>query len=562
MSPKTSRHTLYRLTRVPATHDGLLNAIDEELFDEIGGSLDIPPAFTALGVDALAVTGSALQEEAEWCSEFRRTTGLDRSEPSWKGSGLLLLALDGEVYAVGYGQGFRLVQERFKDKNFGLTFALRAVDPEAVHGIRSKMLGRGRTDITMVSGGAPVESLGVSEFQRIVDKVAGEIGGVELTRARHGKGKLTKVGGSSGLELPLGVDADELVTDLREISRVCCEERPDSALEFVEHVVRVRDPELLHELDQTLDDGLGSPDRLQIAPAVPHDLLDQCSSARHWRTKINSPGWHESDEFDFGYVLARANAHRSGRRVQALREDSVVELLRWPGGRRSEVLARTNALRFLEANVSIGSRWFHLTDDTWYEIGQQYQPEIARTVARVINPAAATLPPWRLDQDERAYNESVPRECFDQGYLCLDRRNVGNPLKSRDTLEVCDLLAPDNTLIMVKRADGSEALSHLFYQGLVAVQMLQNNAQVRKRFADKVTEVSNGNGSVPEDFMPKRVVFAILLKKGEQLTPDTLFAFSQVALAQTVRLLEEWCVTVEVVGIEAEATEEIVSSAA
>lgn len=137
-----------------------------------------------------------------------------------------------------------------------------------------------------------------------------------------------------------------------------------------------------------------------------------------------------------------------------------------------------------------------------------------------------------------------------------------NPLKSRDTLEVCDLLAPDNTLIMVKRANGSEALSHLFYQGLVAVQMLQNNAQVRKRFADKVTEVSKGNISVPEDFMPKRVVFAILLKKGEQLTPHTLFAFSQVALAQTARLLEEWCVTVEVVGIEAEEAEEIVSSAA
>ncbi|MEV4056774.1 DUF6119 family protein [Amycolatopsis sp. NPDC049688] len=555
MAPRTSKHTLYRLVGVAGTSDGLLQAVDDELFDEISGSFEVPPAFTALGVEALAVTGAALKDEADWCEEFRRTTGLDCSQPSWRGCGLLLLAVDGEVYAIGYGQGFRLLQDRFKDKSFGLAFALRAVDPNTVHGIRSRVLGRGRTDITMVSGGAPVGSLGIREFQRIVDKVAGEICGVELTGVLHGKGKLVKVGGGLGLELPLGVDPKELLADIREVSRVCREVRPHPALEFVEHVVPVSCPALLEQLDTILDEGLSDPGCLQITPTIPYDLTEECTSARQWRVRIGGDGWHESDEFDFGYVLARANAHRTGRRVWALREKGEVELFRWPGGRYVDRLAKVKAIRFLEANVSLGPRWFYLTDGTWYELGEKYQPEIVRTVTRVINPDALRLPAWRPHQDEAAYNYSVPSELPAEGYLCLDRRNVSNPLKSRDFLEVCDLLAPDDTLIMVKRAHGSSALSHLFYQGLVAVQMLQNSAQVRKRFADKVTEVSKGSVSVPENFVPKRVVFAILLKNGEQLTSDTLFAFSQVALAQTVKLLEEWGVRVEVIGIEAETTQ-------
>lgn len=212
--------------------------------------------------------------------------------------------------------------------------------------------------------------------------------------------------------------------------------------------------------------------------------------------------------------------------------------------------------------MSIGSRWFYLTDGAWHELGEQYQPEIVRTVRRVINPDAVDLPAWRTGQDERAYNAGVPHERPGEDYLCLDRKNVSNPLKSRDSLEVCDLLAPNGTLIMVKRAEGSSALSHLFYQGLVAVQMLQNNAEVRKRFAEKVTEISKNRVSVPKNFLPKRVVLAILSKSGEEVTPDTLFAFSQVALAQTMKLLEEWGVTVEVVGIETEAADGVVEATA
>jgi uncharacterized protein (TIGR04141 family) len=113
---------------------------------------------------------------------------------------------------------------------------------------------------------------------------------------------------------------------------------------------------------------------------------------------------------------------------------------------------------------------------------------------------------------------------------------------------MCDILTSDHTLVHVKRAHGSAPLSHLFTQALVAVQTLCNSPDARKYFAAKVAEVSRS--PFPDDFRPKRVAFAILLRDGEQLTPETLFPFAQVALVQAAKTLRsQYNVEVEVVGI-------------
>lgn len=555
MATNTSKHTLYRLIGVPATSDGLRKALDRGRLDALDHTEQEAPYFTELDVPALLVTVNDVRDEAEWCPEIRRTTGCDVTEPSWRSSAVLVLAVDGQVYAIGFDQGFRLIPDRLKDMNFGLTFALRAIDPNAVFGMTSKVLGEGRTDITMIAGGAPVSRLGVKEYLRIVRKVAGEIHGVALTRTRLGNDTLVRVDGGFGLQLPLGIEARNLVADIREVARVCRENPPHRALEFIEHVRPVRDEATIEELDRVLDEVLGDPASGLVTEAVPYNRLDEIAEARNYRVRLSKSEWRHSDEFDLDYVLKRLGTHRPGHRVPALR-DAEVALFRHASDRISADLATDPLIRWLEANVSIGSRQFHLTDNQWYEIGERYLPEIVNTVTRVIrSKASVELPEWAPEDEEGDYNANAPHRCPEAGYVCLDKKNVRNPLKSRDMLEVCDLLAADGTMVMVKQASASNALSHLFHQGLVAVQMLLESAEVRERFASKVYDVSGR--VIPKDFKPKRVVFAILLKQGVEITPDTLFAFSQVALAQTVKLLEEWGVDVEVVGINMAATDEV-----
>jgi uncharacterized protein (TIGR04141 family) len=86
----------------------------------------------------------------------------------------------------------------------------------------------------------------------------------------------------------------------------------------------------------------------------------------------------------------------------------------------------------------------------------------------------------------------------------------------------------------------------------VSAQALATSSQARAAFTAKVRAHPKGR-DLPADFVPKKVVFAILLKNGEKLTPDTLFPFSQVTLASTARELEShYQIPVEVIAIEAE----------
>jgi uncharacterized protein (TIGR04141 family) len=53
-------------------------------------------------------------------------------------------------------------------------------------------------------------------------------------------------------------------------------------------------------------------------------------------------------------------------------------------------------------------------------------------------------------------------------------------------------------------------------------------------------------------FAPKKVVFAIVLKKGQDNTLDTLFPFSQVTLANTARIRQAHRIEVELIGISSD----------
>jgi uncharacterized protein (TIGR04141 family) len=163
------------------------------------------------------------------------------------------------------------------------------------------------------------------------------------------------------------------------------------------------------------------------------------------------------------------------------------------------------------------------------------------------------LPAWYLPAKRTEYDYNCFVAARHRGeYLCLDRnKSVRDPLGTRSPLEICDLLGPGNELIHVKRAIGSAPLSHLFFQGLISAQsLISGPARVRERFVATVASLPNGR-ELPPDFKPRKVIYAILLENGKQLTPDTLFPFSQATLAHAARILSTYGIEVEVIGIPA-----------
>jgi uncharacterized protein (TIGR04141 family) len=121
-------------------------------------------------------------------------------------------------------------------------------------------------------------------------------------------------------------------------------------------------------------------------------------------------------------------------------------------------------------------------------------------------------------------------------------------LPSGDVFQPCDLLGPQNELIYVKRARESSSLSHLFNEAVVACELLSNSAEAREALAARV-EILDGDRTLPRDFRPNKVVFAVCLGRRSTVDLESLFSFSQITLIKTAAILNAQGIDVEVIGI-------------
>ncbi|WP_372344167.1 TIGR04141 family sporadically distributed protein [Streptomyces sp. KL116D] len=544
MATHTAVRTVYRLPTVTPTREAMFDALDHDQLDRLGATLHHPEV---LGVPAVYFTYGKEEDADTWCAPNARTTGISVTEPVRRTGALLLLAVDGQVYAVTCGNGYRLVPEALKDKRFGLSFAIRMIDPRHISGAVSQALGRPRTDISLVPAGAPVPELGLRDQARVVRHLGGHLDDVPLTRTRHAAGRACSAQGGVGLRLSLGIEPADLVADLRTITRVCQDDIPHGELEFVDHIVPITDATILTALETALDRHLAGPADGRISYSVPLGLHNEYAEATAYRTRIGSAEAFRSHRFDLDYILTRTRVQRSGERLTALRNGTVT-LHRDSSPRSSEPLATTRALDWLQADISLGARKFCLLDGDWYELGARYLDSVRAGLERLFTDASAYgLPQWPRSADERNYNHAIA--AAQPEWLFLDGEFINNPLRHTDRVEICDVLTPDGTLVLVKQAASSSAFSHLLGQAQVAVDLLLHSAEARAQFVRRVAGDSEGRIRLPADFTPRRLVLVVRHKSGALLTPDSLFAFSRITLHQTARELAARGVSVEVIPV-------------
>jgi uncharacterized protein (TIGR04141 family) len=554
--PKTRLATLYRFVPgVRDSHEEMFDAytqyVSERSLDERHADTEF---FEVDGVPAIWIGIQEEEKEAEWTEEFTTTTGLDLAYSERRCGGVLLLGIDGTAYALSYGNGYRLIPDELTDQRFGLSFLIRRLDAGQVRDlVRRRANARGRIDSTVVAAGAPVWMLGVAENVEIIRRIGGRAKDLKVTFS-SADDRAVNVEGSVGLRMRFGVKPDALVADIRECARVCREEEPDPALEFIEYVQPVTDTDTKVVLDDELEKLLaatGADAGERLIPVVPTSVLQHLGQAHTYTIKIGHGRADLSPSLELEDIIRRTRVQRDGERVKTLRCGHV-SLNDDEAGK--EVLASASADKWLEANVSYGARRFFLMDGDWFETGADYVRASRDAISRLFSATPTiSLPPWSLTRRRTEYDYNCYVAAWSRGkYLCLDKnRAVRDPLGARSPLEICDLLGPGNELIHVKRAEGSAPLSHLFSQGLISAQSLvAGPSAVLERFVRTVAALPHGR-SLAADFKPTKVVYAILLPKGKQLTPDTLFPFSQATLAHAARILGTYGIDVEVVGIPA-----------
>ncbi|WP_281385572.1 TIGR04141 family sporadically distributed protein [Microlunatus parietis] len=504
---------------------------------------------TVAGSPGLWVEGSFRTtdgDSAEWCLAASRTTGRPVHFVDSRSAGLLLLIVDKRTYAIGYGQGHRLLSGDQKDRRFGLEFAMRALDPKQVSKLMRRRPGaRGRTEVTRMPSGSSIWAFDVSDaYADLVGGAGGKSESLQLTHTRPDRP--VPIDGGIGLRIRLATDPAELVSDIRTIAQVLDRARVTD-LEFADRMRPLQDIDTVTRLDKDLELMLGNKaDEAghRLSSVVPMELADAIDDVRAYKVRLNGVSRRES-EVTVANLLNRAHILRAGTRLQSFRDGRISA---YADDDCDHLLGGTKAIEWLEAITNFDDRHFALVDGHWYEIDADYQERLRQAVNELLKIRSdIVLPDWRVDQSERDYNEAAAFDP-DLHLICLDRKGVQDEFHTRWGFEACDLLGPGNELIHVKKATGSSPLSHLFMQACVAIQGLEGSVQARSRFREIVRKHGRGR-ELPPDFKPAKIIFGILLKAGEEITPRTLFPFSQVALVQAARLLQSARIEVEVRSI-------------
>lgn len=537
--------TMYQLRNVEPTLDGMFLALPSELLDE----LRLTPLFPDFpDAEAYLLRGHFELPKVGWSDDLSQLVDDDLPLDDKKAAGLLLVAVEGNVFAIGFGQGYRLVPDELKDPDFGLRVASRAVDPERVHDVvRKSMIRQGRQDTTYDSLGLPIGSLGVRRHAELVRKLGGELKAEHL--GLDGDRSVT-IQGSAGLRLPIPLDKRKLVALLKRIIKICeADIHPDFA--FIEAIKQVQDDAIVSLLEASLDRALLGEVAAPVTLSVPVDLVPRLAETQTFNFKIGSVYRRGRPDLVMAEVISRCKVLNGVAPSQALREGRIELSDRRDG---MGAIGGAPAIKWLEADFTLGERHYFLLDGTWRMVCEDYLAGVREQVSRLINPNPSTrLPRWKKGEHERAYNIRVQHELGRASHLCLDRALVKTDLHQRSGFEACDLYGPDGELICVKPAGRSAPLGHAFNQALVAVEALISEQGAMERFAEVVAEASGGTRTVPDGYRPRKVIFAIHLAGGRTVTDGTLFPFAQVALVNMATVLKSvYAVDVEVIGIPAE----------
>ncbi|MFC6064106.1 DUF6119 family protein [Streptomyces ochraceiscleroticus] len=553
-TPKSStrKSTLHRLKVPDGRKAELRDLIRAHYLEREGYTLQ---EFSRPGIEGLLVTGGIPRPRADWCAAAASITGLEVNEHNHSAAGLILMRTERGMYALSYGVGFHMLDPYYRDDEFGLEFATRCLDEAGVLKVRNQIMdGRGRVDEYSVARGERIDGFGLDRFGAIVRRLCGSVSRVPLTSLGPGKAQQVKVEcAESTIKLPLATDPEAFLSDLRAIEDICARKDPLPELGFVARLHALDNQgRKAQEAQAVLEKLLADPGSSRLALGVPESCQEAFGSAQAFRLTKGKRS-KELMDLDLPALLEFVRDKEEGDRLKALGDMRVTmysdDDYRTPAG------PATKGREWLIADVAVGSERYFYGHGKWYEVGAGFLETLEEELEELFSKTpTVTLPAWpegqivkkRDTHDEGWYNDKAAEA---DGYFLFDKNTVVTKKFKGGGLEICDVLGPDNQLICVKKATSSTApLNHLFAQGVTAVETLRSDLEVRSKFLEQVA-THTPRHRLLEDFGTLRVVFAILLKDGQDIAVDSLFAFAQVSLLQSVRRLRAMNAEVEIVAI-------------
>ncbi len=400
-----ARVTVYRLTGTGR----LTSHIRDKYLDRLDFTAD---NVTVAGTRGLLITGQIRADKVKWATDLSRYTGQDLDPHNDTAAAVLLLKVDGHVYALCYGMGHHLLDYGTVEPGFGLQYLARVADVDDLRSVtRHTIDRRALIDRRSIPTGGDVRAFGLAELGTVVSKVVGR-GIVDPN------GKTVTIRGADALNLPLARDPAELIKDLAAVGTTLTQPITHPDLELLTRLtpLQPRHPQRKN-LDARLTAALRGEANERLGTGWPWEQSDEFSAVDTVRL-LHVP---RAEDIDLPWLsindLKKIVREWPSRNPLDLLRTIKVMLM---GDDDTALSPQIPAVKWVAFEIRIDDKLYFFHDGRWFAVAQDYERQVREEAARILGSRSTlTLPPWPKGTDEKDYNKLVARQ--DRRYLLLDR---------------------------------------------------------------------------------------------------------------------------------------------
>ncbi|MGW5923480.1 DUF6119 family protein [Nocardia fluminea] len=399
------------------------------------------------------------------------------------------------AWAMTFGMGFHLLDQRYVDSGFGQRVAIRCADPARLNSITRVTLDESaKTDRSSIPVGASLRSFGFEDIGELATRVvaSGTIDGIGPD------GKPVTIRGADALSLPLSKQPSEFLANLDRLVEILDRAPASEELADLERLVLIRDKTLIDELDDMLVDALDAEAPKRLSIAWPHEAVDEFGLAQAF--KVTGAGYRGISDGLPTLADLLEPIKKAGPEAWKKRLNDVGVLLYESTDPDGIVSPRMPVRKWLTFEVERDDHRYFMHSGRWYLMDQSYADTVTTRTREIFGrPAPIASPPrWEASMDEAAYNEALTTSL---GGLLLDRKLINGETK-KGKFEACDVLLKGGTFIHVKHVSSSAPASHLLAQALVSTEVLTHDKKARTDLRRRIREA----GHDPADYecKPKR----------------------------------------------------------
>ena len=491
----------------------------------------------SLNLDGLLCVKQSVQTRPGWGDLLDEVSGVAIPDlANRSSSAVLLLRIDGDVFAFAFGYGRYLIEQSLFIQDFGLRTALNTLDDKSLRSVDLHTLeDQPVQKRSQAARDSEVGVFGIDISRDILRAVTGV--------PKRGVNLKHIAGGDAMFSFGADMEVADFPALARRVKGYYSNQDYKLSFAWVDNVRQIKDDVSVDALNDELVRAVAARNAALLVTLPEIGAWDSISGFSFTRNKdVVRPVIDAAD-----YIATVPDLTRLT--VQNLKHDKL-----FVHDANGEITEHP-VFRCIYFEIASATTTKIIFDGKWYEVEATFLGRINATLSQIAISALhfPAVECWEENgqpkiESERDYNI---RAAAAGNYFLLDRQLVKTD-RTTSSIELCDLLTAGKQFVHVKhRKGGSAGLSHLFAQGSVSAEIMLGDKAFRKE-ARKVLRRVNAAACdlVPLDKLRSteyEIVF-LILGEGSATLKQNLPFFSKVNLSKAYENLSQRGYRVSIAG--------------